>query len=185
MKAFEKKQIPNILSVIRLLMVPAFAVIFFADFGYHKAVALTIFIVAELTDVLDGFLARKFGWITDAGKILDPMADKLMQLTAFVCIAIKVKAAIFLASLICVKDIMMLIGGIVLAKKGAKDLVVSKWFGKLASLILAVTLGLFMLLYSNKTAVWLLTVISAATIIFALLMYLFCVFLKFIRPDKK
>ena len=79
------KYIPNILSVLRILMAIAFALVFilWPDRFY---VAVIIFVVAGATDVLDGILARRFGWITNAGKILDPLADKLMQLTALVCL---------------------------------------------------------------------------------------------------
>ena len=79
-----RKQIPNILSVIRLLMVPVFIAIYFSDIKNAEIWALAVFVAAELTDVLDGYLARKNGWTTEAGKILDPLADKLMQAAAII-----------------------------------------------------------------------------------------------------
>ena len=68
------KYIPNILSVIRLALVGVFIAVFFGlDYEFKNQIALSIFVLAGLTDVVDGFLARRFGWITDAGKILDPL----------------------------------------------------------------------------------------------------------------
>ena len=80
----EKRQIPNILSAIRLLAVPVFVAVFFSDIANANIWALVIFVAAELTDILDGYLARRNGWITDVGKILDPLADKLMQAAAII-----------------------------------------------------------------------------------------------------
>ncbi|MDD4124766.1 MAG: CDP-alcohol phosphatidyltransferase family protein [Eubacteriales bacterium] len=180
MRIFEKKQIPNLLSILRFLMIPCFALVFFSSFPYHRVYALGIFVLAGITDVIDGYIARKHNWITEFGKMMDPLADKLMQATAFVCIAVKTRIGIFLAALICVKDILMLAGGIMLAKKGAKDLVVSKWYGKLSTCILAVTLGVLILSYENEKLAIIMAVISAGAMLFALLMYLILVYLKFL-----
>ena len=104
-----KKQIPNILSTIRLLMVPLFAWIFFSDIPNNGFWAVAVFIAAGLTDILDGYLARRNNWITDVGKILDPFADKLMQFTAFVCLTIKNRFLLWLVILVAVKECCVLI----------------------------------------------------------------------------
>ena len=81
------KNIPNILSIIRIILVFVFVAVFFvAD---SPVWALIIFLTAGATDVVDGYLARRFNWITNLGKILDPFADKFMQCTALVCLCIK------------------------------------------------------------------------------------------------
>ena len=74
--------IPNVLTMIRLLLVPVFVVLFLKG---HKMASLGVFIAASLTDMLDGYLARKLNQITDFGKLFDPLADKLMVLSAMVC----------------------------------------------------------------------------------------------------
>ena len=79
------KHIPNILSTIRLFAIPVFV---YAYFNLSPYVAAVIYVAAWLTDALDGYLARRFNWITDIGKLLDPLADKLMQITAAVCFTI-------------------------------------------------------------------------------------------------
>ena len=73
---------PNILSALRILMVGVF-LYFFIKAQYLSC--LITYIVAFLTDLLDGFLARRNNWISNIGKVLDPLADKLMVLTALVC----------------------------------------------------------------------------------------------------
>ncbi|NLN55729.1 MAG: CDP-alcohol phosphatidyltransferase family protein [Clostridiales bacterium] len=184
MRIFEKRQIPNILSVIRFLMIPCFVFMFFSNVPHNRILALGIFLLAGITDVVDGYLARKNNWITDFGKMMDPIADKLMQATAFVCIAIQNTIVYILTALIFVKELLMLAGGIVLAKKGAKDLVVSRWYGKLATFILAISLGLLILFYDNETLVAIMSIVSAAAMLFSLFMYLVCVYLKYnIKTD--
>lgn len=180
MKIISKKQIPNILSLVRLLMVPVFAFLFF---GNYRVWSLIVFVTAGITDVVDGYLARRNGWITDVGKILDPLADKLMQITAFVCLAIKSKVMLIIAAMICVKDLLMLIGGIVLAKKGAKDLVVSKWYGKLNTFVLAITISVMILYYENYSLSIAMSVISGCMMMFTILMYFTRIFYKYIKND--
>ena len=81
------KNIPNILSVIRILLVFVFVyLVFVTD---NLLAALFVFFLAGATDVVDGYLARRNNWITNLGKILDPFADKLMQCTVLVCLWIK------------------------------------------------------------------------------------------------
>ena len=74
-----KLNLPNKLTMLRVILVPFFVLFMLADFGFagQKYVALGIFIVASLTDTLDGYLARKYKLITNFGKFMDPLADKL------------------------------------------------------------------------------------------------------------
>ena len=69
------KYIPNLLSVLRILLVPLFAILFLYEYPKYISAAIAVFILAGITDVVDGFLARKFCWITNIGKVLDPFAD--------------------------------------------------------------------------------------------------------------
>ena len=76
---------PNVLTVIRLLLVPVYVALFCAGEKYS---ALTVFLLASFTDLLDGRIARKYNLITDFGKLMDPLADKIMVLTAMFSMAI-------------------------------------------------------------------------------------------------
>ena len=121
------KNIPNILSVIRIILVLVFVVVFFLPIS--KIWALIVFLTAGATDVVDGFLARKFNWITDLGKILDPFADKLMQCTVLVCLCIENVVPIWFLLIFFAKEIMTLLLGFIAIRRRSV-VVVSKWYGK-------------------------------------------------------
>ena len=79
--------IPNILSLIRIILTPLFIILLFADFKMAKVFALLVFAIAAITDAYDGYLARKYNQITPEGKFLDPLADKILVLSAFISFA--------------------------------------------------------------------------------------------------
>ena len=76
--------LPNKLTLSRVLMIPIFVVFFYVQFTGHYFVALAVFIIASLTDLLDGKIARKYNLVTNLGKFLDPIADKVLVLSGFV-----------------------------------------------------------------------------------------------------
>lgn len=129
------KHIPNILSALRIVMVGVFAGLFMT--GQYIA-ALSVYVLAFFTDVLDGRLARRHGWITNLGKLLDPLADKLMVVTALLCIYLgnpkPVYLVIFLLALI--KETLMVFGSLVLLKQ--RIVVYADWIGKIATGMFAV-----------------------------------------------
>lgn len=77
--------LPNKLTLGRILLVPFFAAALLIDFPYHYCVALALFIAASLTDMFDGRIARKRNLVTDFGKFADPLADKILVLAALLC----------------------------------------------------------------------------------------------------
>ena len=72
----------NKLTMLRVIMIPVFLVALYLDFSFHLVVALAIFILASITDFIDGYVARHFNQITDFGKFMDPLADKLLVTAA-------------------------------------------------------------------------------------------------------
>ena len=79
--------VPNILSIARIILTPLFIILLFADFKMAKVFALLVFAIAAITDAYDGYLARKYNQITPEGKFLDPLADKILVLSAFISFA--------------------------------------------------------------------------------------------------
>ena len=75
--------LPNKLTLLRMILTPFFLVALLVQFPYHYAVALLIFVVASITDYLDGNIARRQGIVTSFGKFLDPIADKMLTTAAF------------------------------------------------------------------------------------------------------
>ncbi len=165
------KHIPNILSVIRILLVFVFVfVLFVLD---SPIWAIIIFLLAGATDVVDGFLARKFNWITDLGKILDPFADKLMQCTVLVCLCVKDVVPFWFVLPFFIKEVATLGIGLVVIKR-RNVVVVSKWYGKAAvclfylTVVIAVVLKLFLDITLNTIAE---AVLFAPAAIFALIAF--------------
>ncbi len=132
------KNIPNILSVTRICLVFVFIALFFTN---HIYAALIIFLLAGATDVVDGYLARRNNWISNLGKILDPVADKLMQFTVLICLCIKNYVPLWFVIPFFVKDIFtLLIGAIVIKRRNVA--VVSKWYGKLTVCLFYLTIAI-------------------------------------------
>ena len=135
--------IPNVLTMIRLLLVPVFVVVYFRTSAEPKYAALAIFAAASLTDMLDGYLARKLNQITDFGKLFDPLADKLMVLSAMVCQAVTGVFPWAAVIVVACKELVMVLGGLFML---SRDVVVySNIVGKAAQVcfILSLILSFF------------------------------------------
>ncbi|MBO6263222.1 MAG: CDP-diacylglycerol--glycerol-3-phosphate 3-phosphatidyltransferase [Clostridia bacterium] len=76
--------LPNKLTLLRIIMIPFFVAAFYVNFTGHYILSLCIFAVAAFTDFLDGYIARKYNMVTDLGKFMDPIADKVLVLSALV-----------------------------------------------------------------------------------------------------
>lgn len=142
-------KLPNILTLARIALIPVFVVVFLWEDGFIKnsavnsqtngyLLAAIIVIISGITDAADGFIARRFNMITDLGKALDPLADKLTQAAIVVCLIVRYRSIwwllVALFFLIFIKEITMLVVGLVFLKKG-QDLGGAKWFGKLATIV--------------------------------------------------
>lgn len=86
--------LPNKLTVLRLFLTIFFVISLSVAFPYHSSVALLLFLLASFTDYLDGEIARRWQLITDFGKLMDPLADKILTAAAFICLAAPPYAAI-------------------------------------------------------------------------------------------
>ena len=78
--------LPNKLTIARVIMIPLFLICLYLNIGCGKYIAVGIFILASLTDLLDGKIARKYNLVTDFGKFMDPLADKLLVCAAMICL---------------------------------------------------------------------------------------------------
>ncbi|MBN6206743.1 CDP-alcohol phosphatidyltransferase family protein [Ralstonia pickettii] len=134
--------IPNILSYIRLLLIPVFVLLFLnaAENRDYYFVGLII-LLSGITDLLDGMIARKFNQITELGKIVDPIADKLTQAAIVVCLLFRYPFMWIIVTLFVVKELFMGINGLILLKRG-KKLDGAKWFGKLSTAVFYVAMGI-------------------------------------------
>ncbi len=129
--------IPNMLTILRLILVPVFVVLFFNG---QKIASLIVFLAASLTDLLDGYLARKLNQITDFGKLFDPLADKLMVLSALVCQGIDGVFPWAAIVIVGCKELLMVLGGAWMLKKGI--VVYANYAGKTATVLFIAALVL-------------------------------------------
>lgn len=129
------KNIPNILSVIRICLVPVFVVVYFKHEDEVNFGAAAVYAVASVTDMLDGYLARRNNWITNLGRILDPLGDKLMILAVITCITISRRLPPFVLVLFAAKECCMMIGGLLIHKKYKLDMPASNVIGKTSTVL--------------------------------------------------
>ena len=139
--------LPNLLSIFRMLLVPVFVFVFFSDVPHAYSYAACVYALAGITDVLDGIIARKFNLITKLGKILDPLADKMMTITVFVCITTANLIPWWTIALIFAKDLLLIAGGVKLYSE-MSSVFKSNILGKLATVFL-VTGGILILLFQQ------------------------------------
>ncbi|MDD4295736.1 MAG: CDP-alcohol phosphatidyltransferase family protein [Ruminiclostridium sp.] len=131
MKKSKWRHIPNILTILRLLVVPLMAVWMISG---KWTESLILFLLAEFTDILDGYIARRFNFISNFGKLVDPLADKLLQLTALFLLAHGGRLSYWFFYILCGKELAMIIGSMFFLKK--EIVVSSNWVGKAAAFVL-------------------------------------------------
>lgn len=136
--------IPNILTTVRLILIPIFAYCMLGTNNFYLAAG--IFVLSGLTDVVDGYIARHFNMITNFGKVYDPFVDKLMQITAVVCLVIVEIIPVWLLTIVIVKEVSMIITGGILYLK--KIVVSSNWYGKVATIVFYAAV-LIMIIWKN------------------------------------
>lgn len=140
------KYVPNILTIIRMGLIPVFIALFFSDLPSGQLYALLVFILAGVTDVLDGQIARKYNLITVIGTVLDPLADKLMLLSALVCLAIVGIVPLWAMVIVYMKEIFMIITAGLLYFRREKFVIPSNKFGKIATVFFSLAVFLLMLM---------------------------------------
>ena len=173
LSAREIFSIPNILSYFRIVLIPVFCVMYLkaettADYLWAGAVVL----ISSVTDLFDGMIARKFNMITDLGKVLDPVADKLSHAALAICLAIRHPLMWALIGLMAVKEGFMGIMGIYFLKRG-RMLNGAKWYGKICTSALFVGL-MVLFLFPMIPELWvnILIVVLMLIMLATLIMYI-------------
>lgn len=157
--------VPNALTVLRIVMVPVFLVVLFNnpdDFGW-RLVATAVFVVAILTDLADGYIARKHNLVTDFGKLWDPVADKALTGAAFIALGILDELSWIIIVLILVREWGITWLRAAIAKHG---IMAANKGGKLKTVTQSVALGLYLLGRDNLPE-WL-SVVALVIMIIAL-----------------
>lgn len=140
--------IPNLMGYFRILMIPVFLVTYYrADTTAEFRTAFVILAISFLTDFFDGKIARKFNMVTDFGKALDPVADKLTQGSLAIAVTFRYPMMKIFLALFIIKEVYMGIVGLYLIKK--KQMWSSaQWYGKICTGV--IDIGIFILLLFPK-----------------------------------
>lgn len=168
--------IANFLTTIRFFMIPLFVYVFRIE-GDAKLYSALIFVIASITDVLDGYLARKYHLITKWGQLMDPLADKLMQITVIILMVVTDIVPTWFVIVLVIKESLMILGSLFLYYK--KTYVKANIFGKLNTVVLFMVLTFLLVSpQRNSTAETVVLSISVALSVFAMGTYLYSYFLQ-------
>lgn len=153
--------IPNMLTILRILLIPVYLYFFYSNLENNILFAGIVFIAAGISDVLDGYIARKYDMSTKLGVMLDPIADKLMTFTILISFTTKGIIPLWILVALGIKEIMMILGGATLYLFKGKQTVSSNKYGKIATLsFYAATLSIvFKLPEIFSTSLFFLTVL--------------------------
>ena len=180
--------IPNLMSAARIIMVPFFAYFYLRD---ELLTAVIFLLLSGLSDLFDGMIARKYNQVTELGKMLDPLADKITQGVVAICLAVKIPEIRILLMLFIVKELLMLCGAVILLKKRKRPSA-AHWYGKVATTLFyasvtAIVCMRAVLHVPNSTFIWvsnILLIVTAVFMVYAAVKY-FQIFLEIIRSDDE
>lgn len=143
------KHVPNILTIIRFLLIPVIIIFALKD---NYVATIIVLSISGITDILDGFIARKFNFITDFGKLMDPLADKATQVTLLAVLSIQKIIPFWIIAIVLLKEFCMIAGASFLY---GKELVVSsRWYGKLSTVLFYIAIvGSLLTMYWNTSLI--------------------------------
>ena len=168
--------VPNAISFIRILLITPFVAFFVTRYFIPAAITVGL---SGLSDCFDGMIARKFHQESEIGKILDPLADKLTLIACGICLIMIEPYVLPLMLLMVVKDILMIIGGTIVLKRGIVP-PKSAWYGKLSTVLFYASVGAIVLMavlgYNNRTITLIMLAVTAFFMIYSLINYMFIYF---------
>ena len=135
------KHIPNLLTIFRFILIP---IMFYFVLVDNYLLAVIFLILSGLTDVLDGFIARKFNFITDLGTLLDPLADKFTQIALLLVLVLQGIIPLWILLVLLAKELLMISGASFLFEKETIA-IPSRWYGKLTTVLIYIAIFLSMI----------------------------------------
>ncbi|WP_372790981.1 CDP-diacylglycerol--glycerol-3-phosphate 3-phosphatidyltransferase [Paraconexibacter sp.] len=143
--------LPNVLTVVRILLVPALVVALLAETGRGDIIAAAVFALASLTDMADGYIARARGQITTFGKLMDPVADKLLVIAALISLVSLDRLAAWVAMVIIAREFAVTATRFAATQQGV--VIAANWWGK-AKTIVQVQAIFFLIAMGTPTPLW-------------------------------
>lgn len=161
--------LPNLLSLFRICLIPLCVWLYCVK--QDNILATLVLLLSGLTDVVDGFIARRFHMVSNVGKILDPIADKLTQGIMLICLVVRYHLILLPLCLMVVKEAVTSIGGLLAIRK-SKAVYCAKWHGKLATVLLYLTLFVHILFSQVPSTVSMVLILAcSAAILLSLVLY--------------
>ncbi|MGE7273009.1 CDP-alcohol phosphatidyltransferase family protein [Brevibacillus panacihumi] len=144
--------LPNALTIFRIVLIPLYLYVFFSGLPYHLEIALGILLVAGLTDIADGYIARKHKLVTTFGVMMDPLADKLMMLAVIASFFLTERISVWATLFFFARDVAMIGVAAVYHFRGKKT-VPANAYGKLTTVLLYLVIPLVMYRYPYSEAI--------------------------------
>lgn len=143
--------LPNIITIFRIFLVPVYLYVFFGQAENRVVFAGLVFMLAGISDILDGYIARRYNLTSKLGAILDPFADKLMSFTVLVTFTIIGLIPLWIVAPLVVKELVMVVGAGLLYLKHGKLVIPSNKYGKIATFLLYASI--FTIVFNLNTSI--------------------------------
>ncbi len=161
--------IPNIITLFRIVLVPFFIAVLYSNNESRITILAVMICLSGFSDVLDGFIARKFNMQSKLGAVLDPLADKLMQLVILLCLYRYKWIPLSLVVFLCAKEFILCCGALHLLNKGFT--VSSDKSGKFATFALYLSTFIFVFLQPTEVVKYILFAVLISTAVYAFVDY--------------
>lgn len=162
--------IPNALSLFRILLIPLLVWLYVSKERHYAAVGVVA--VSGLSDIADGYIARHFNMVSDVGKLLDPIADKLTQAALLICLASRYSLIYWVFGLFCLKELVQGMFGLA-AVRATGRMEAARWYGKVSTGVFYGTM-ILLLIYAEMPLSWAYTLIAlcAAALTMSMVLYI-------------
>ena len=167
MNFWRELNLPNKLTLIRVLLIPVFVVFLYLPYTATRVIALVIFIAASLTDTADGFIARRYQLITNFGKFMDPPADKLLVCAALICLVRTGDIPARIVIIIISRE--FIISGFRLIAADNGLVIAASWWGKIKTVCQMVMIAFLIAPLRGNTMMRIRTVLIYASLVLTVL----------------
>lgn len=164
--------IPNLISVFRLFLIPLFLFVFHSEIENRILYSGIIFLIAGVSDVMDGYIARKYNLTSKIGAMLDPLADKLMSFAVLISFTMDKLIPVWILIPIIIKELFMIFGAAFLYIRCENQVIPAKTYGKLGTVFLYISI-FSIVLRASRNVSYILLIVTVLINIFA-----FCNYMK-------
>ena len=158
--------LPNKLSIVRVACIPAIVILLYQQSDACRIIAGALFILASLTDFLDGYIARKYNLVTNFGKFIDPVADKLLVLTSLIMLLHRGQTEAWILIIILCRE--LAVDGLRLVAVTQGKVIAASPFGKIKTTFQMVLIAVTILLNQSAFSSWYMVVLTVAAVVMTL-----------------